>query len=45
MQTALGISNIAALIAWIGWGVALVALATIQHNCSATTLITTGTGN
>jgi len=43
-KAALGVSNIAALIAWIGWGTAVVALATIQHNCSATTLTTTGSG-
>jgi hypothetical protein len=38
-QAALGISNIAALIAWIGWGVAVVALACLQHSCSATSTL------
>ncbi len=43
-QAALGASNIAALISWIGLGTAVVALATLQHKCSATNLATTGSG-
>jgi hypothetical protein len=38
-KSAIGLSSIAALLAFIGWGTAVVALATLQHNCSAGSIL------